>query len=368
MRLKKYTILCTLLVVLFASCGRDAVIVPSLYAPVTAQADSALVTRGVVKSLEVLPGITRRMTDAVRLESGYGRIGAIYAWPGDSVVAGQAVARLDTAHLETTIENFEESISRSNTLHHLRMREMALEIEIAELSLLDAPEDMGLLNRIDWLRLDRNHLQRRHELSMTEMEATLTGLLGRLDNAEIRAPFDGEIVALAYLFDGMAMHTLAVGTWVNTHDHIMYITRPGGVFVEYTGTEIDAAQLRTAVRVQGVINRVAYDLEPTPLTAYELLHYNQRRIDPPLRFEIINGPDDMPPGQPVFIHPYTAFADNTLRIPGNALFFDGQNEPLVYRIEEGRQVRVDVAVGTITDVYIEILAGLDEGDEVFVRP
>jgi len=352
-------------VVLFASCGQDEPIsAPPLYEAAIGQIDSTPVTRGVVESLNILPGITSGVTDAVRLEAnGGGQIGTIYAWPGDSVVEGQVIARLDTTLLDGWIERFEESIYRSAASHRLRMREMALEIEIAELSLLDAPEDTGLRERVAWLRLDRDHAQRRHNMDMAETEATLAGLLAERDEMEIRATFDGVVVYTKYL-----------GTWVNTHDPIMYITRPGGVFVEFTGTAAEhGATMRAMVwgnyeRVHGVIGARTYDLEFIPLTLEEQLYYSNRGLPMPLRFEIINGPDDMLPGQPVFIRLYTVFVDDALRIPINALFSGGHNDTFVYRVEEGQQVPTDVIVGATTETYAEILYGLREGDEVFVRP
>jgi len=365
---------------LLASCGQDTSPAPPLNPSAAAVEDSTLVTRGVVESIEILYGLTREVTAPVRLESGEGRIGAIYAWPGDIVTAGQVVARLDTSILETQIENFEKSIQQSNALHQLRYREIALEIQILEIAYseaLRAPEGDSeqpssharrLREQIEWLRLDQIHLQRRHDINTAEMEAHLDDLLTRLDNAEIRAAYDGEIVTLSYLFDGEAMRILSIGTWVNARDPIMYIAKPQGVFVEYTGMELSAAQIRAGARIQGTIGRVVYDLELIPMTMYEQLYYSQRRLEPPIRFNIIDGPTDMPPGALVFIYLYTAFAEDVLRIPSNALIIGGQNEHFVYRIEEGRRVRVDVVAGIITNSYVEILEGLNEGDEVFVRP
>ncbi|MCL2377283.1 MAG: hypothetical protein FWC76_07815, partial [Defluviitaleaceae bacterium] len=343
-----------------ASCGQNtsATLAPPLLAPVAAQADSALVTRGLVESVDILPGVTRSQTEAVRSETRGGHLGSIYAWPGDNVVEGQIVARLDASHIETQIENLEESMRRSRTLHRLQAEEMALQIEIMEMAYYEDPAS-ALRERIEWLRLDLNHLQRRHNLDMAEAEDSLQGLAESLEDAEIRAAFDGEVVFV-----------IGLGTWINANDSIMYIAQPEEVFVEYVGLTMDVPWSRRGVRVQGIIDGViTYDLELIPNTIEEQLYYSRRWLVPPIRFEILPGPYDMPPaGELVFIHFYTAWADDVLRIPSNALFSDGAGEAFVYRFEEGQQVQVYVTTGIITETYTEILNGLNEGDEVFVRP
>jgi len=352
---------CTMLLMLtigLASCGQNTpiAIAPPLHAPVAAQVDTALVTRGVVQTFDILHGVTRAQTEAVRAEFGSGRLGAIYAWPGDSVGQGQLIARLDTSLIENQIENLEASIQRSRASHRLQSEEMALRIEIMEASLCDNPASR---ERIEWLRLDLDHLQRRHNLDMAEAEVALRNLRADLGNMEIHAPFDGEIV---FVID--------IGTWVNTNDPIVYIARPDEVFIEYVGMTMDTPWLRRGVRVQGIVDGVAkYDLELIPTTIEEQIYYGHRGLALPIRFEIIPGSYAIPPaGELVFIHFYTAWVDDVLRIPSNALFAGAMNEPFVYRFEEGRQVHVDVAVGIATETYTEILDGLDEGDEVFVRP
>jgi hypothetical protein len=175
---------------------------------------------------------------------------------------------------------------------------------------------------------------------------------------EIRAAFGGEVV-----------YTMGLGTWVNANDPVMYMARPRGVFVEYIGRPLNVVYLRSGVRVQGVIGGKVFDLKLVPTTIEEQLYYSRRELAPPTRFEILAGLHDMPtPGEAVFIHFYTAWADDVLRIPGNALFPGGQGESFVYRFEDGRQVQVDVTVGSTTESYVEILEGLNEWDEVFVRP
>ena len=55
-----------------------------------------------------------------------------------------------------------------------------------------------------------------------------------------------------------------------------------------------------------------------------------------------------------------------LTVPVNALYRDETGQ-YVYRMEDGKRVRCEVEVGMTSDVKAEILEGLQEGDEVYVK-
>ena len=356
----KKRIICALFLIFItalASCGQNPpAAAPTLNVPVALQPDSSLVTRGTVESLMILPGLTRLQTEAARLEYGSGRLGAIYVWPGDSVVQGQVLASLETPHLQAQIENLEELIRRTRALFQKQSNEIALQIEYLELAYAQNPYQ-GTRERIEWLRLDASQLQTRHMFDIAELEAALADLTENINNMVIRAPIDGEIV-----------YTMRYGSWINTNDAVMHIARPGEVFVEYVGLAIDR-RITREVHVQGIIGDRAFDLELKPVTLEEQFYGRRHGIAPSMRFEILAEPDEKPTyGELVFIRFYTARAEDVLRIPGNALFRAWPYDDHVYRIEDGRQVRVYVITGIITESFVEIMEGLNEGDRVFVRP
>jgi len=341
-----------------ASCGQNTALpAPTLYANVSAQPDTTFVTRGDVSSMVILDGLTRLPTGAAQLEVGGGRIGTIYAWPGEYVVEGQMAARLDASSIETQIASYEENIARANTLHRFQVDEMTLQIELLELIYVNEPSH-DIREQIEWIRLDLSHLQIRHGIEAAEAQAALTELRQGLSNTEIRAPFDGIVV-----------YTADLDTWVNANDPVVFIAEPQGVFVELTGGGLHRDWLRQDVRILGVIGDRTYQLAYAPTTLEEQRQYRQRGLGMPTRFEILADPTDLPShGEVVFIHFYTAWADDVLRIPINAMFGNWQDGNYVYRFENGEQVRVYISVGLITTSYVEVLEGLNEGDEIFVRP
>ena len=61
-----------------------------------------------------------------------------------------------------------------------------------------------------------------------------------------------------------------------------------------------------------------------------------------------------------------SYKENVVTIPANSLYQDKSGR-YVYKMEDGQRVRCNVTVGTITDVKAEVLAGLEEGDVVYVK-
>lgn len=338
-----------------AACGQHASAEPpALVASVTAEMDSAFVTRGEISNLYVFPGLVRAETEAARVLQGAGRIEAIYAWPGDAVYEGQVLARLNAAEIEARLEVMEQNLRDSQTLFSLNQQIRAIEIEIFE---RDNPEN---LEEIEWLRLELSHLQRRHDVAVADAREAIDQTRGQLGERNIVAPISGEVV-----------FALDLDTWVNVGDVVMYISNPDAVFVEYVGMRWDIFRVRHAVKFNGYIGDRVYNFERIYITIEEQMYHRRRNLPYHVRFEIVDTHGYGLPrmGEPVMMYFYTIWNEDALRAPANAvtiLFFG--NQGFVYRIEDGQRQRVYVTIGSVTDAYIEILEGLYEGDKVFIRP
>ena len=76
---------------------------------------------------------------------------------------------------------------------------------------------------------------------------------------------------------------------------------------------------------------------------------------------------DVPLPKQVFGHPWMLVGEDKIsKSRGNAIYAD-ENGSYVYRVEGEQHVRCDVTVGITTVSKVEILAGLQEGDEVYVK-
>jgi len=320
---------------------------PPLYEPIAGKIETVFVTRGVVEDLIILPGITRAPTLAARLETGSGDIGAIYAFPGDIVTQGQVLARLDTPDLDDEIKKLEESIELAGALHSLYLEEISTQIRLFGSAGSNDPQTR-------MLRLDRQYAITRHELEMADLETKLDVLLIERKQSEIFAPADGEVI-----------YTIQLGASVDAMDAVMYIAGQGNLFVEHIGEPHVSWDVGF---LQGEIGNRTYDLRLKRHSLSENMWFHKFGIEPPVQFEIRSGSLDLPGiGEPVFIRHYSARVEDALRIPEYAIYSDGDGANFVYRIRNGEQEIVHVTIGVFTDIFVQILEGLNEGDEIVVR-
>ncbi|MCL2226349.1 MAG: efflux RND transporter periplasmic adaptor subunit [Oscillospiraceae bacterium] len=378
-------------IIILAACGMGSThMAPALLTPVASRTDTAFVTRGTVEALEIVPGITRLPTVAARSEAVSGPVAEIFAWPGDQVEEGQLIARLDASLLEEALENLEAGMVRSRAMHRLQLEEASLQTSLLELAYADAlaatqeaiGEEAGAENsdgatsavlrirdQLDLQRLNLSHITQRHELNVLDFESARSGILSVLEHVDIRAPISGEVV-----------YTVLPGTWINARDPVLYIAAPGAVFVEYIYTTYNIEDAFTAQedgepipwdaeRILGIIDGMTFELRRITLSHAEQAFYRRRNLEIPVRFEIQSEYGELPPtGEAVLICVYSAWVENALRVPSNALFRGGLGEAYVYRIVEDRLELVHVTTGVATSFYTEILEGLYEGDEIFIRP
>jgi len=337
------------ILLILAACSQAATVeLPELIRPVSARTDTAFAEYGSVADIALLPGVTRVRSQEIHLGSTGFRFGNFYVLPGDEVQEGQLLARMNVETLEAQINAMEESISQMRRRH-------AFDSEARELALVVLSLEFNDIE-IDRHRLYESQARERQALELRHALEDLENLQDRLMQAELRAPFDGIITYVA---------NRQPNQWVEPFEPLVYIAYEQDVFVELV-TDYNLVQWRVQ-RIRGYINGRAYDLQHMPLSQEERLHY---AASIPVRFAVL-GNDPPPLGAYAAIHIYYAWAENALRIPANALFGNPNvpNDALfVYRMEYNQPVPVAVEIGARSDSFVAITYGLEEGDEVFVRP
>ena len=345
-----------------SSCrGAAASPPPELLIPVGAQIqlDTAIVTRGPVADVEQHLVIVRKESQAINFGPMAAVFEAFYVMPGDTVSYGQRLASLNMTQLERQITQQEERIARlrrdnarSNELRRLDIAILALELEAAEASAITT-EAARLAGAITRGRLELELAQERQALQLRHEEADLQSLLARLAQSGLYAPLDGTVVYVP---------PRAYGSWVAPFEPIIYIAPvDANIFLEYTG----GSTAMPGVRFQAHIGGEIYNATRISITREQAQRYERT----PIRFALELAPGMAPPpvGAIASLHTYRRWEEDALRLPRNTLFFIPDVGFYVYRVENGQREMVIVSVGIRTDTYVEILWGVAEGDEIYVR-
>ena len=358
--------------IIFAACA-GAAVPPVLIAPVSAdiRMDTAVVTRGPVAEVWRHSGVVRRDAQPLNFGSLAAAFGEYYVRLGEDVIQGQLLARLDFEELEKQIARQEERISDMNIafVFDNELRTLDLDIRAIELT-NDALYVSHEVHERRMLELDRAWVELelagdRHALTMSHEAAVLQSLRDQLTQSEMRAPFSGTVVHLA---------PKAPGAWVAPFEPMVYIARTDApVYVEYIQDSGNMPHLRhrhhpnhpsRAVRVMIHADGQVFETTRVQLTRDQILRYGNPA---PVRFSIVG--DTQPAlGSFAAIHAYSHWVEDVLRIPRSALLSSPDLGFYTYRIENGQRIMTMISVGPRTETYVAVLSGLEEGDEVYVRP
>jgi len=334
---------------------------------------TAPVTRGSLGQVTALPGLVRVGWEALSFEVP-GSIARVYVLPGDRVHEGQLLARLDGESFEEAAAEYRESLALLLRRQALAEERFLLEMQLMQANYnravrraaetLDTQDsDYALEINMDMQSADNEHTHYIQLLNFEIQDARrrMQDATDSLAQVYIHAPADGYIT-----FNDIFL----TGAFVDAETPIVFFSEKTEVFVEYVGSMSIPPAWLNSQRIVAQINGLEYGLDFDPGT--DVMEITRRRLmgDPPdIRFEIMPRTDGQMPalGDYATILIYITWNPDVLRMPLNALMHNPQDGHFTYRMIDGVPTMTHIRVRTRTTTHIEILEGLEEGDEVVVR-
>ena len=349
--------------------------IPELSDSVVIRASITKAERGNVERVEQLVGAIRYRSDELSYGPTNLRFGGYLVMPGDRVVKGQVLATLDTELIEQQIETQSAAIDQlvSGYEHDNESAEIDISILQAELAGLNAaaaptgePADntdavrnmaSAKTQEISRARLALEQQRERQELTLQNAEEQLGVLEQQLYNAAIRAPYDGVITWVA---------DKSQGSFIVPYAGLVYISNESEKFIELVKPKLMTDVLRYDLVIAN-IGENAYELKWIKPSDQEWLYYVANKLVPPARFNIIDADSGAAAGTYVRVMFYYVYAEDVLRVPLNCVYTDTSEGSYVYIMENGKKAMRPVELGRRGDIFIEIVSGLVEGDEVYVK-
>ena len=319
-----------------AGCGKAETPAPELKTPVSVEFDTTFVTRGNICNYRYYDGEILPVTTEIKSESG-GLIKEVLVKVGDYVKKGDVVARYTDDEARALLESLEADIEYNR-------KKYSYENEIASIS----AEESG--SELDALRLRQQ--KETQDLEMRILNEKRKEVLSAIGECDIIAPESGYVVYAAqsgYVNkDGYIVITADPDRLVARTDYIndQIIGRADEITVFFDGEEIGAAPQPyerndyVAAMLRGGKFYTYYDLSSVPSGMEEgdyaqlIIKYNMK--------------------------------DDVLMIPTTTLSRDADGY-YVYKREGDTRVKVSVAIGVKNELEAEVLDGLSEGDEVYVK-
>lgn len=347
---------------------------PELLEPVGIKKDQDVfkVERGEIAQMKLVGGEVVPYVERLSF-SADGKVGTLNVTLGDKVKKGDLLASLTSTEDKEKISKLEAEIAHVKKLADFEDRQTQLEIDIKkiELAMMQAAGETAEACAVKQVEIEiaEAALRQNRELralSIRRQEEDLAKLQTSAQAVEIVAPCNGRVVEIK--------SGLQVGKSVKADEVLICVTDESRVYIGVANWEegsslngYTVSYCESLKKITAQIVRTKYELTFDASIQYEKVTENNP--DPELMqplFAVDAPAGSLVIGDYVAIRMYERVEENALRIPMDALYSDGVNS-FVYKNENGKRVVCNVETRIRTDSYVEIIAGLKEGDEVFVK-
>ena len=254
-----------------------------------------------------------------------GPLRGIYVRYGDEVTPGQLVAELDTDRLQLDVQRQEIM---------LRKAELKAERSLAAAADRFSREDAALDVELERLRLR----QLREELAKSRLVA----------------PVAGEVVYIAPLGEGEPVEAFRT---------VIQIADPTEILLAYNGPKRSEFALGADVTVDIRGEKYAGEVVMTPLNVPRDAPDEMREL---ILVRVDGLPDEVEKGDTATVVLIRTRRDDVVVLPRN-LVQTYLGRRFVYVLTDGLREERNVEVGIQTPTQVEVVAGLEIGEEVVVR-
>ena len=280
----------------------------------------------------------------------------------------QSAATDPTAQSVSQTQSSEQKEDNSKAMDELRAAIAELEQQAANLTeqINDAPEQIEMtkarhsaneqLKQMDLedAELALSHAKESQTFAMESLDDNISILQNKIENAAIYAPFDGIVTWVA--------STAYINGWFSTEDPVLYISDMEQASV--STDRISPRQLETCEKVYAVIGGEEYVLTPQESSTLNDISKTLNGVRLSTTFSFAEESVE-PQGTSGLLYCQYGYRENVLCIPSNALFRDEKGYYVNKMVDDQRE-RVEVEIGLVSALRVEIISGLEEGDIVYV--
>lgn len=358
--MKKFLIILIVGMLLLSGCDKSKEAeIPELIEPVSVKMDTAVVSRGDIYTLTTYDAKVYPDIEKVSFLID-GEVKDISVSLGQTVEEGDIIISLNDKKITEQLEKTKKSLNdaKSNNEFNDVQREhdiqiMALNIEkmiennASEIDISESQADM------EKLEFTGKQTRESNEINIKKLQERIDELETELKKTTIVSPCKGNVVYL---------QRLRINDKVIADNPVAVITDDSKLHIQSDYLKRDI--INSASSVYALINGKEYDIEYIPLEADEVVKMNEgAKIES--KFSFI--PDSsILPGDYASICIKGDFKENVLSIPKGSLYNDSKGY-FVYLMIDDNLVRSDIKVGIVTDIQVEIISGLEEGDVVYVQ-
>jgi multidrug efflux pump subunit AcrA (membrane-fusion protein) len=283
-----------------------------------------------------------------------GEVTAVLVAEGDTVTAGQALARVDDALLAAQVDAADSALDAAQARRDDDTAAGATDTRLAA----DDAAVVSARSRLASAQASLGHATLRATIAGTVVAVGLA-VGDQVSGGDGSAP-DDDATAPNSVPDDQSDDTSAV-TVVSTDRYVVDASVAGSDVDEVrAGQAVEITPVDATEPVEGTVRSVGLVAETADSGAATF----------PVAVEVTGERDDIFGGSSATVTIVVEERDDVLTVPSQALHSEG-GTTYVYKIASGRRVRTTVELGTAYGPQTEVRSGLAEGDEVeltgFVR-
>ena len=359
---------------MFASCSFGAIInapPPELVRPVEAPADLVAVTRGDIKPVKVAEGIVTPYSEGLSFRSSDAPLSAIYVAHGQRIAEGELLAELDKTSWLDRLSGAREELDHIIRVAAYEDLMAEIRIELCRLDIEDAADErektLAEISLSELLARDMNRRET-HELDRDRLQTRIDALEAQKDNYAIHAPFDGVVLHIEQLTEG---------DYPSGRTPFIFIADLNRLTIRCINEQ--TSFFTSAVEIIAVIGEESWPVEIVAYTLEEQLAFFYEGVTPPARFSFTGAGDagswNAPPtDKRVLLMAHERGVEDVVIIPINAAHIESSNseedgvtrQDFAYVDRNGVRERRDIKCGRRSDIWIEVIEGLSEGEIVYV--
>ncbi len=293
-----------------------------------------------------------------------------YVGMGDEVKKGQILASQSDEEYEKELKqlqlNYEEiktNYKNEVETHKIEEKLIVANLEKAKRDLEQADSDKK--NEIEYtiekLELGMKTLKKSAEIKRVDYNENLSECNKKIVNVKkeiasnnIVAPYDGIILIKL---------ELEKGSTINSETPIIEIADTSKRYISCFNEQL--YEIEQADKCYSIFDGVEYVIDYSSKLSDEIQNSTMRTVQENSRFTFVENEDKVNFGEVGLICLLFDYKENVLSASNKAIYTDGINKHYVYCNKDGKKEKVYVEIGTITNIYTEILNGLEEGDVIF---
>ncbi len=350
-------------------CSKVEKDIPELMEPVGIVIDTVEVQRGNLEDVTLLNGTVVPHVEALCFTED-GILEEMCVKVGDVVSKGQVLAVISQETLEEEIHQLEQEIqdivkrgefADRQTEAEIRAEKLELELIWENGELHQWKSGNGLIDyNIRYFENESRALKFQQtkelrELELSEKRKRLSQLKAKVGNQKILAPFTGQVVYAGEYEQGSKVKGFETVICLADETRLKVVS-------EF----IAENDVKNAEQIFCRIGNREYALEYLPYTTEEYLElvFAGGKVD--TRFQVAAGEGEITSGQYAAVFHVADRRENVLYLPNHALYQDGEGT-YVYKMAGGQRVKTRIKTGIQTTNHTEIVAGLTEGEEIYVE-